>query len=668
MKLDLSTYRNQMENWSRSDNLPLTTPMVVPLPSSVPATPFLVPLPPTPILPSGAKAHEPFYKDGGAWTTFGYDDSSPSNRSIAPVKITFPAPKEEDILNDNALPTPFIPSANNDLQTVQTVLEAVSEQASEKTITTFPKVESSKPPKTVNKRQGISRRHSSDQTIYQHTRLHSYGADFGVSFQSAATTDSHVRATTSMSGKNSKYDRTHDIPQSYMPPPSNKLLRTIIDAIPVHVFTAAPQTGDITWVNSRMLSYRGSTAQEFMKDPYQPIHPDDKENYIRLWMLAIRKGEPFSHQMRVKRFDGNYRWFMTRAVPLRDNRGIIVHWFGTNMDIHDQRLAELNATRQAEMAESESKYRSLANSSPQIVFAATASMGITFANNQWLEYSGQTLEEALQLGFMEAVHPTDRHKCLLPGFTAEKIKSHTADNGQGAWFSPISKTKGSTLPNDPAQSKLEYTTTSKDTKDSAEPPFSTELRLKDHHGDYKWHLVRCVSVEANVEGLWFGTCTDINNHKLLEQKLKEANEAAQKSMESKTRFLSNMSHEIRTPLIGISGMVNFLLDTPLNGEQLDYCHTISSSSDGLLMVINDILDLSKVEAGMMRLTSEWFRVRSLVEDANELLSTMAISKELELNYLVEEDVPENVSGDRIRLRQVILNVVGVSLFRSLSAC
>lgn len=103
-----------------------------------------------------------------------------------------------------------------------------------------------------------------------------------------------------------------------------------------------------------------------------------------------------------------------------------------------------------------------------------------------------------------------------------------------------------------------------------------------------------------------------------------------------------------------------MLDTPLNGEQLDYCHTISQSSDGLLSVINDILDLSKVEAGMMRLNLEWFRMDSLVEDAHELLSTMAIAKELELNFIVDSDVPPVVCGDRVRLRQVLLNIIGVS--------
>jgi signal transduction histidine kinase len=109
-------------------------------------------------------------------------------------------------------------------------------------------------------------------------------------------------------------------------------------------------------------------------------------------------------------------------------------------------------------------------------------------------------------------------------------------------------------------------------------------------------------------------------------------------------------------------MVTFLLDTPLNGEQLDYCHTISQSSDGLLSVINDILDLSKVEAGMMRLNPEWFVFHNLVEDAHELLSTMAIAKDLELNFIVDVDVPPLVCGDRVRLRQVLLNIIGVSFF------
>jgi PAS domain S-box-containing protein len=368
---------------------------------------------------------------------------------------------------------------------------------------------------------------------HRHQYLHSYGADLASSFQC-------LPALSPSSAPKRRRSKGAHINIHEMPPPSNRLLRTITDSIPVHVFTAIPDTGQITWVNARMLAYRGITAEQFLKGPWDSLHPEDRDEYLRHWGIAVRKGEPFSHQMRVRRFDGDYRWFMVRAVPLRDPRGIIVHWFGTNMDIHDQRLAEVNAARQAEMAESEMKYRSLANSSPQIVFAATASHGITFANTQWLSYSGQTLEQALRLGFMEHVHPTDRHKCCLPSsdgsylgmFDAASYESTgEARSPSGYEWSGDRKGKG----------KVEY-------DDNDKPTHSTEIRLKDKHGNYRWHLVRCVSVDSKVDdkdGLWFGTCTDINDHKLLEQKLKEANEAAQRTMDSKTRFLANMSHEIR---------------------------------------------------------------------------------------------------------------------------
>jgi len=179
----------------------------------------------------------------------------------------------------------------------------------------------------------------------------------------------------------------------------------------------------------------------------------------------------------------------------------------------------------------------------------------------------------------------------------------------------------------------------------------------------------------------------------MEQELTAAHDAAQRLTESKTRFLSNMSHgkyklkrrafrcpsiflafsliasyfffsshntEIRTPLIGITGTISFMLATNMTDEQLDYAYTIQQSADALLMVINDILDLSKVEAGMMKLEYEPFSIHTMLEDTNELLSNLAIQKGLELSFIIEDDVPDVVCGDRTRLRQVLLNLVGVS--------
>jgi CheY-like chemotaxis protein/nitrogen-specific signal transduction histidine kinase len=525
-----------------------------------------------------------------------------------------------------------------------------------------------------------------------HTQLHSYGADFNATFQSLANTTVSTRGHSS-----SPPSRLATLTEHIeMPPPSDRLKQLMLDTLPAHLFVAMPQTGEIVWVNNRYLTYRGQTVSDLYNDPWASIHPEERDDYLKAWSHAVRSGEQFSMQVRIRRFDGNYRWFYTRAVGGRDTRGVIVQWYGSYMDIHDQHIAEVKAARQAEIEASEAKHRLLANLIPQIIFAATEDEGITFANEQWLSYTGQKFEDALGLGFIDFVHQDDLAKCRIPSNTpptpsgkhsgrgherttsgtraaskssgkseskSEKSSNTSAnsENTVKGMHQALSRTNSSSsesvyeLPS-ANLSELAKSGAIKVTTDSnGRLSYTTEVRLKSKSGEYRWHLVRCVEVDninfGSGASSWFGACTDINDHKLLETKLKEA-------MESKTRFLSNMSHEIRTPLIGISGMVSFLQDTILNEEQLDYTNTIQTSANSLLMIINDILDLSKVDAGMMKLSYEWFHTSSLIEDVNELVSTMAISKRLELNYVVEEDVPPMVKGDRVRIRQVLLNVIG----------
>ncbi|KAI7872546.1 hypothetical protein BDF14DRAFT_1754573 [Spinellus fusiger] len=398
--------------------------------------------------------------------------------------------------------------------------------------------------------------------------------------------------------------------------PKSSLLRLVIDGIPIHVFTCSTLTGQVTWVNQRTMQYTGRTLQDHLGLGWLVhMHPDDQADYRKQWDLAFDQGNGFTGEYRLRRFDGIYRCFLWRVVPLRDLKGRILHWFGTCTDVHDQRVAKENTLRQMEIESSERKYRLLAEAIPQIVFTFSPGIGLTYANGKWETYANQPFERTRGLGFMLQVHPEDRHKLQLPDLVRHK---------------------------------------------SAGVSWQNEIRLQSGQGDYNWFLVKCISVDELDTGQvrWFGTCTDINDHKLLEHKLKEAHDAAQKSTESKTRFLSNMSHEIRTPLIGITGMLNFLLDTELTAEQVDYAHTIQQSAESLLVVINDILDLSKVEAGMMKLEWEAFSLVAMIEDANELLSTLAVQKGLELSFWANEDVPSIVVGDRIRLRQVLLNLIG----------
>lgn len=508
-------------------------------------------------------------------------------------------------------------------------------------------------------------------SIQGHSYLHSYGADFTSSFQS-------LPATTTPGGRppqGSSHARRGSITETLeMPPPSESLLRTIIDSLPVQIFTAAPATGAITWVNSKFLIYRGQDSRQVLQEPWESIHPEDRQVYLKQWNKSLRTGQQLQQKVRLQRFDKAYRWFYVRVAPLKNKRQQIVHWIGTNMDFHDQHLAEINSAKQQETAASEEKYRALANSSPQIVFVVSNRRGLTFCNSQWITYSGQLETQALVSGFLEHVHPEDVIKCKLPDINENGATnvptSLPADHGRkdssssSDASSETERIVTSPLTSSPDRldmpqaklSKLASTGILRIAKDAdGRSSYSTEVRLRNKDGDYRWHLVRILLekslAEDSNEETWYGTATDINDHKLLEQTLKE-------TMDAKSKFLSNMSHEIRTPLNGISGMVNFLLDSTLNSEQLEHVNIIKSSTDSLLNLINDILDLSKVEAGMIKLSPEWMHLPSLLEEVNDLSMGLAIQKGLELNYLMDEGVPSMVKGDKFRIRQVLLNVVG----------
>ena len=305
--------------------------------------------------------------------------------------------------------------------------------------------------------------------------------------------------------------------------------------------------------------------------------------------------------------DGTTRHLLGYGTPLRDAEGRSRGAVHALLDITDRRQME-DALRK-----SEQEFRALAEAVPQIVWATRPDGWNIYFNQQWMDYTGLTLDESYGHGWNIPFHPDDK---------------------QRAW--------------DAWQRATQHDET-----------YLLECRLRRADGVYRWWLIHGTPMRgANGEiQKWFGTCTDIEELKQAEEALQHAKEAAEAANVAKSQFLANMSHELRTPMNAIMGMTDLALGEDLSPTLRDYLQTVKQSADGLLELLNEILDLSRIEAGGFQLEAAPFDLRQTVQQVVKTLGVRAYEKGLELVCDLG-DVPNRLIGDPLRLRQVLVNLVG----------
>jgi formate hydrogenlyase transcriptional activator len=285
---------------------------------------------------------------------------------------------------------------------------------------------------------------------------------------------------------------------------SERELRGVIDTIPAIVWSTLPD-GSNTYVNKRFVEYSGSSAEQTAGSGWQAlIHPDDRERHAGKWMEAVATGKPLENEVRSRRSDGQYRWQLDRGVPLRDEDGNIVKWYGVTTDIEDRKRAE------DKIREQETELRQMLDLAPQHVAVYGPNRERLYANRVLLDYVGFSLEEWRQSRPGDYVRPDEKERS--DDFFDRAVARASADE--------------------------------------------LEVRLRKHDGSYRWFLARFNPLrdEQGQITRWYVTGTDIEDRKQAEDTLRRENVALREEIDKASMFeeIVGTSPALQTVLSRIS--------------------------------------------------------------------------------------------------------------------
>ncbi|MGB3779180.1 MAG: PAS domain-containing protein [Tunicatimonas sp.] len=354
-------------------------------------------------------------------------------------------------------------------------------------------------------------------------------------------------------------------------------------------------------------AFTGQTYEEYRGMGWvNALHPEQRERVVNSWKQCIANQTTARTLVRTRHTSGGWRWVAMRAAPFRNAAGEVEGWIGMSLDFTEQKQAAEH------LRQSETRYRALVAHLPG---------GAAFEVDHELRYrvaDGQALREA-------GLSPAD-----LEGKTIwEAHDTELTDTYASLYRQALSG-----------------------------EPFEWEHQA--HDRTYVSRGVPLHDKEGNIYAA-LAVSYDITERKQAEEAMLQAKEAAEQAARAKEDFLSHMSHEIRTPLNAVVGLANLLLQQNTNATQTEHLQTLKFSADNLRMLVDDILDFSKLQAGKVTLDKTPVRLAELLTSLQKAHQPHAQQQETDLAFHLDPNLPEHMLLDQLKLSQVLHNLLSKAL-------